>query len=405
MGRAERLSLYIGLTAITALAIDGVLPAMPMIEAAFPPSQLFTGAQIVTTFVLGMAIGELVIGPFSDAVGRRPAVFLGLMIFAIGTVVSATADTLPSVIIGLFIQGVGVAGPKIGTRAMVRDRYAGSDMAKVMSIIFTLLILVPMIAPTIGARVATVAGWRGVFWAYLALAVGLGTWTWARHPETLAIERRIPLEPRQLVRNIKMVARRLDVMPAVIATGFIFGAQLTYFAVAADIFSAAYGLPEMMPALFAVLATGTGAALLLNVRLVGRTGMEVLIFCGLLLLGVSGIALLTAAALTDGFPPMVALITLAWFGFFALGLLFGNLNAFAMRPLGDLAGLGSSIIASVSSLVAFVFASGVVSLTEGPVWAVAWAFILAALLSAGLISLAIPDESCKRLLHIIRIGR
>lgn len=405
MSRAERLALYVALTAITALAIDGVLPAMPMIEAAFPPSPPFSGAQIVTAFVLGMAIGELVIGPFSDAAGRRPAVIVGLAIFVFGTVVAATADSFSAVIIGRFFQGVGVAGPKIGTRAMIRDRYAGSDMAKVMSVIFTLLILVPMIAPAIGAAVAAFVGWRGIFWAYLTLAAGLGTWLWIRHPETLTLERRVPLQPRRLARNIKIVASRLDVMPVVIATGFVFGAQLTYFAVAADVFTVLYRLPEMMPALFAVLATGTGAALLLNVRLVGRTGMEVPILSGLLLLGASGVGLLTVAALTDGHPPLAALIGIAWFGFFALGLLFGNLNAFAMRPLGDLAGLGSSIIASVSSIVAFAFASAIELVAEGPVWAVAWAFILAALLSAVFMLVALPDGSRKRLFRIISSRR
>ncbi|MFT6457035.1 MFS transporter [Pseudophaeobacter arcticus] len=405
MSRAERLALYVALTAITALAIDGVLPAMPMIEAAFSPSPPFSGAQIITAFVLGMAIGELVIGPFSDAAGRRPAVIFGLAIFVFGTVVAATADTFSAVIIGRFFQGVGVAGPKIGTRAMIRDRYAGNDMAKVMSVIFTLLILVPMIAPAIGAAVAAFVGWRGVFWAYLVLAAGLGTWLWARHPETLTIERRVPLQLWRLTRNIKIVASRFDVMPVVIATGFVFGAQLTYFTVAADLFGVLYGLPELMPALFALLATGMGAALLLNVRLVGRTGMEVPIFSGLLLLGASGMGLLAAAALTDGHPPLAALIGLAWFGFFALGLLFGNLNAFAMRPLGDLAGLGSSIIASVSSIVAFVFASAIELMAEGPVRAVAWAFVLAALLSTVFVLLAIPDGSRKRLLRIIGIGR
>jgi DHA1 family bicyclomycin/chloramphenicol resistance-like MFS transporter len=401
MSRVERLALYIALTAITALAIDGVLPAMPMIEADLAPSPPFSSAQIITALVLGMAVGELVTGPLSDAAGRRPAVIAGLAIFVLGTILAATANSFETLIFGRFLQGVGVSGPKIGTRAMIRDRYAGSDMAKVMSVIFTLLILVPMIAPAIGAAVAAVTGWRGVFWAYLTLAAGLGAWLWARHPETLPVERRVPLQPRRLARNISGVVRRLDVMPVVIATGFTFGAQLTYFAVAADIFSEQYGLPTMMPALFAMLATGTGAALLLNVRFVGRIGMELPILVGLLLQGASGMGLLAVSALTDGHPPLAVLIGLAWFGFFALGLLFGNLNAFAMRPLGDLAGLGSSIIASVSSLVAFAFASAVEMVAEGPVWAVAWAFVLAALLSAVFILLAVPDVSRRRLLRTI----
>lgn len=390
MNRGERLALYVALTALTAFAIDGVLPAMPMIEAALPPAPPFSGAQVITVLVLGMAIGEILAGPLSDAVGRRPAVIAGLVIFAIGTILAATAETFAAVVLGRLLQGIGVAGPKIGTRAMIRDRYEGAEMAKVMSVIFTLLILVPMIAPAIGAAIAAATGWRGVFLAYLILAVGLGFWLWTRHPETLAIERRVPLHPRRLFGNIGSVLRRRDVMPVVIATGFVFGAQLLYFAVAAEIFGGLYGLPALMPALFALLATGTGAALLLNVRLVGRIGMEPLVLAGLVLMGGSGAALLLAAAFTGGHPPLAVLLALGWFGFFGLGLLFGNLNAFAMRPLGDLAGLGSSIIASVSSLVAFAFASLVERIAEGPVWVIATGFSLGALLSAGLILMAMP---------------
>ena len=301
---------------------------------------------------------------------------------------------------GRFLQGVGVAGPKIGTRAMIRDRYAGNDMAQVMSVIFTLLILVPMIAPAIGAVIAAASGWRGVFWAYLVLALVLGVWLAVRHPETLHPEKKIPLHVRRLVRNTCTVLGRADVTPVIIATGFIFGAQLTYFAVAADLFGTLYLQSARMPALFALLATGTGAALLLNVRFVRHTGMGPPILAGLALLGVSGATLMAAAAFTEGHPSLAVLLGLAWIGFFALGLLFGNLNALAMRPLGDLAGLSASIIAATSSLVAFVFATGVGALTTSPVWAVAVAFALSATLSAVLISVAIPARSWGRVLRL-----
>ncbi|MEY8099389.1 MFS transporter [Falsihalocynthiibacter sp. S25ZX9] len=313
MSRVERLSLYIALTALTAFAIDGVLPVMPIIESAFDAESSFSGAQIITAFVLGMAAGELLIGPISDAFGRRPAVISGLVVFVIGTVVAATAESFSAVIFGRFLQGIGVAGPKIGTRAMIRDRYEGADMARIMSVIFTLLILVPMIAPTLGALIAAAAGWRGVFWSYLMLAAGMGAWLWLRHPETLHFEKRVPLSPRRLWRNIRKMLFRIDVMPIVIATGFVFGAQLTYFAVAANLFGAVYGVSAMMPVFFALLATGTALALVFNVWLVGRTGMEVPIFAGLMVLGLSGTGLLIAAVICGGHPPLVFLLGLTWF--------------------------------------------------------------------------------------------
>ena len=382
MTTGERLALYVALTALTAFAIDGVLPAMPLMEAALPPATPLSGAQIVTAFVLGMSVGELVAGPVSDAVGRRPAVIGGLAILALGTVVAATADSFAAVVAGRLLQGIGVAGPKIGTRAMIRDRYEGAEMAKVLSVIFTLLILVPMVAPGVGAGIVAATGWRGVFWAYLALGGGLGAWLWLRHPETLPAGRRVPLRPGRLAANAGAVIRRRDVTPVVVATGFVFGAQLTYLAVAAELFGDVYALPSLMPALFALLATGTAAALLLNVRLVGRVGMEVPISAGLVLLAASGAGLLVAAAPGGGRPAIGVFIGLGWVGFFALGLLFGNLNALAMRPLGALAGLGSSIVASGSSVVAFAFATLVEAAAGGPVAAVAWAFSLSAALAA-----------------------
>lgn len=405
MKRTERFSLYFALTALTALAIDGVLPAMLKIEGDLGPVPPLSTAQIITVFIFGMAIGELVIGPVSDAVGRRPAVIAGLVVFAAGTVLAATADTFAAVVAGRLLQGVGVAGPKIGTRAMIRDQYAGSEMAQALSLIFTLLILVPMIAPTIGAVIAGTTGWRGVFWSYLVLAATLGMWLTLRHPETLPAERRVPLQSTRLVRNTWLVLKRRDVTLVVVATGFVFGAQLTYFAVAADLFGQLYGFPAAMPAFFALLATGTGAALLLNVRLVRRTGMEPLVLVGLLLLAVSGVGLLIAAMIAGGQPALGVLLGLAWLGFFALGLLFGNLNALAMRPLGDLAGLGSSIIASGSSLVAFAFASMLEASASNPVWALAFAFTLSAVCSVFLILLAIPAGSRRQFFRAFRVSR
>lgn len=393
MGRVERLALYVALTALTAFAIDGVLPTMPLIEGTFKAETSLTNAQIMTAFALGMALGELVIGPISDALGRRPAVIMGLAIFVLGTVIAATAASLATVILGRFLQGVGVAGPKIGTRAMIRDQYVGADMARILSVIFTLLVLVPMIAPAIGALIASLAGWRGVFWAYLVLAAVLAAWLWGRHPETLKVGKRVPLDARALWQNTRAMLGRNDVTPIVIATGFVFGAQLVYFTVAADIFGVIYGAQSFMPALFALLATGIGLALLLNVWLVGRTGMKPPIFASLLIMGVSGAGLLISALIWDARPPLALLLGLTWSGFFGLGLLFGNLNAVAMRPLGDLAGLGATIIASGSSFVAFVYATLLGLLVHDPVWALAWSFSISALLAACCILIAGPTKA------------
>ncbi len=389
MTRFERLALYITLTALTAFAIDALLPVVPLIEADVTNVAALSTAQVFTLFILGMAVGELVMGPLSDAIGRKPTVLVGLAVFTLGTVLAATASAMEWVIAGRLLQGIGVSGPKIGTRAMIRDQYAGTDMAKVMSAIFTLLIFVPMIAPAIGSVVAATFGWRGAFWAYLAHALIAGLWLWRRHPETHLPEHRIPLRFRTLKRNLGQVMTTTEVITVVIATGFVFGSHLTFIAVAAELFGTVYDSFALMPLLLGLLATGTASALLANMRFVGRTGMEMPILVGLGLIGLAGVTILLSLAGQDHPPALPVFRCSAWIGFFALGLLFGNLNALAMRPLGDMAGLGSSVIASGSSIVAFAFATLLIAVVDHPVVAIGSAFAATALLSAPLILIAI----------------
>ncbi|MEC8580999.1 MAG: MFS transporter [Pseudomonadota bacterium] len=395
MTRFERLALYITLTALTAFAIDALLPVVPLIESDVTNVTALSTAQVFTLFILGMAVGELVIGPLSDAIGRKPTVLVGLAVFTLGTVLAATASAMEWVIAGRLLQGIGVSGPKIGTRAMIRDQYAGTDMAKVMSAIFTLLIFVPMIAPAIGSVIAATFGWRGAFWTYLAHALIAGLWLWRRHPETHLPAHRIPLRIRTLKRNLGQVMTTTEVITVVIATGFVFGSHLTFIAVAAELFGTVYDSFALMPLLLGLLATGTAAALLANMRYVGRTGMEMPILVGLGLIGLAGVTILLSLAGQDHPPALPVFMCSAWIGFFALGLLFGNLNALAMRPLGDMAGLGSSVIASGSSIVAFAFATLLIAVVDHPVATIGSAFAATALLSAPLILIAIRTSRPK----------
>lgn len=146
----ERVVLYALLTALTAVSIDALLPALREIGTAFAPAPPLTARHVVSLFILGMACGELVLGPVSDAVGRKRALLAGLCVYAAGTLAALFASSLEGLILGRILQGVGVAGPKIATRAMIRDQFEGDAMARVMSLLFSLFILVPMVAPALG---------------------------------------------------------------------------------------------------------------------------------------------------------------------------------------------------------------------------------------------------------------
>jgi DHA1 family bicyclomycin/chloramphenicol resistance-like MFS transporter len=179
----------------------------------------------------------------------------------------------------------------------------------------------------------------------------------------------------------------------IIATGIVFGAQLLYLSTAADLFFDAYGIKETFPFYFAVLATGIGLASFLNAKLVQRFGMDAMARAAFMGLASVGLLMLLASILWGGLLPLVALMVFGFSAFFAIGVLFGNLNAMAMRSLGQVAGLGASLIASGSSLIATLFAIGIGSFYDGTTMNLAVGFFIAGVSSLILAELAVQGDA------------
>ncbi|MAS12003.1 MAG: Bcr/CflA family drug resistance efflux transporter [Nitratireductor sp.] len=352
----ERIALYASLTSLTALSIDAVLPALRIIETELHVEPPLSTQHIVSLFIFGMVFGELFLGPISDAIGRKKALVLGLGLYMAGTLVAMCATSVGMIVVGRILQGIGVAGPKIATRALIRDQFEGEAMARIMSFMFVLFILVPMLAPAMGQLVLALAGWRAIFMVYLALSVLLCIWLVARQPETLPPQNRIRFHPVTLLQNGARILRSRRVTLLIIATGLVFGAHLHYLSTAADIFFDVYGVSAMFPAYFAAFAAGIGLASIVNAQVVRRFGMQAMCEGALIGLVILGLGLLSLSLVYEGRPPFVAFMAMGFVNFFCIGILFGNLNAMAMQSLGHLAGLGASLIASGSSLVAVVFA-------------------------------------------------
>lgn len=391
----ERLFLYALLTSLTALSVDALLPGLRAIGAEFGEAPPLSTHHVISLFIFGMAFGELLLGPLSDAIGRKRALLSGLAIYLIGTMIAATANSLEAVILGRFLQGVGVSGPKIATRAMIRDQFSGDAMARVMSFMFTLFILVPMLAPALAQGLILVAGWRSVFVAYLVIAITLGLWLSIRHPETLPQARRIPLRPRLLARNARRILASKRVSLLIVVSGLIFGAQLLYLSTAADLFYDAYGVKELLPLYFAGLALGAGSASFTNARLVQRFGMMRMARAGFA--GLTGISflMLLGSYVCGGTLPLPALLALLFAAFFSIGIVFGNLNAMAMQTLGQVAGVGASLIASGSSLVSTLVAISFGALYDGTTTCLAIGFFSAAVCATVLAELAMRRDEAE----------
>lgn len=384
----EFIALFALMTSLTALSIDAMLPALPDMGRSLGASDTTVMQLVISMLIFGMVFGELIFGPLSDAVGRKKAIYAGLAVYSVGTLLAMTATSIEQLLLGRIIQGVGVSGPKIASRALIRDQYEGEAMARIMSFVMMIFILVPMLAPAYGQAVMLLAGWRAIFVSFLILAVVVALWFGLRQPETLPPERRIPLSVHTLAVASWRIVRHAKVMAYTVTAGLIFGAQVVYYSMAQAIFQDIYGTGERFPLYFALLALGTGLASLTNGKLVMRIGMHRLAIAALAgLLGFSTVLMAVAFA-SGGVPSFAVFMGLCFVMFFCVGILFGNINAMAMQSLGRIAGLGASLIASISSLVAVAESVIVGRFYDGTIIPLVAAFAVSAAAALVLVALA-----------------
>ncbi len=350
----EFVALMAMLTSLTALSIDALLPALSEIGQALGVQRANDNQLVISLLFLGMALGQVVYGPLSDSTGRKPAIYIGLGVFVLGCLLSLFATTFPLLLVGRVLQGLGAAGPRIVTMAMIRDQYEGRAMAQVMSFIMAVFILVPVIAPLFGQTILLVAHWRAIFGAYLALALIAALWFTLRQPETLAATRRMPFSPARIGRAIGQIFANPVASGYTLAAGLASGAFIGYLNSAQQIFQQQYGLGTLFPFYFATLALAIGSASFLNARLVMRFGMRLLSRTAVLaLVGLSLVFWVIAFGLA-GQPPLWSLMVYLLLSFFCIGILFGNLNALAMEPLGHMAGVGAAVVGSLSTFISLL---------------------------------------------------
>ncbi|MFC3122568.1 multidrug effflux MFS transporter [Agaribacter flavus] len=349
---AEFIVLMALMTALIALSIDAMLPALDVIGYDLKSASAQQNYLIVSLFFAGMAAGQLFFGPFADARGRRLTILLGLVIFILGTAICYFARSIEVLLLGRLIQAFGVSGPRIASMALIRDLYKGDAMARVMSFIMLVFILIPMLAPMIGQVVIQLFGWRHLFTLFALFGVITGIWFFARQGETLKRQDRQRFKWRQFGHSLIWLVKHPVVMGSTIGLGTIFGAFIGYLSASQTIFQHIYDTGSYFPVLFAVLAFSIGIASLVNSLLVMRLGMKKLAQWATTMCIVFSLFLLVCTIVYAGKPPLVLLLITLFIGFFFIGILFGNLNSMAMEPVGHIAGVGAAFIGSFSSIIA-----------------------------------------------------
>lgn len=371
------------LFSLVALSIDGMLPALPEIGRDLGVARPNDVQYVILSVFLGLGLGQVLFGPLSDRIGRKPAIYAGLGVFMAGCVVSIVAPTFEAMIAGRVLQGIGVAGPRIVTVALVRDQYAGRPMARIMSFAMAVFILVPAVAPALGLLVLKTAGWRAIFIGFFAIAAAALVWLLARQPETLPPARRRTLAPRALARSVREVLGTRASLGYTVAAGFAFSPFVAYLSCAPQMFEDGYGIRDLFVFWFAVLALVIGAASIVNGRLVMRFGMRRLSTIGAGAIALGSTAAWAGLAPFDGLFPFWLFMAYFLFVFVFVGLLFGNLNALAMEPLGHIAGVGSAVVASLATLISVPLGGVVGQMFDGTLYAQVGAF---AIFGAGMLA-------------------
>jgi len=377
----EFIALMALLTSLVALSIDAMLPALNQIGSDLNSQSPQQTYLVISLFFGGMALGQIFFGPFSDARGRRLTILVGLIIFIMGTFVCYFAQSIEVLLLGRVVQAVGVSGPRVASMAVIRDQYEGNAMARVMSFIGVIFILVPMIAPLVGQAVMQYFHWREIFTVFWMVAVISGAWFFLRQPETLTRANRKKFAWHHFAGSCLWLLNKRQVMGYSIAMGSIFGAFLAYLSGSQTIFQDIYDTGEWFPLVFAILAFAIGLASFFNGLMVLKWGMQTICDRALRFSMTFGIALTAITLYFDGVPPLWLFISTLFFGFFFMGMLFGNLNALAMLPVGHIAGLGAAFIGSFTSLLALTIAMIINRFLTTDLMPIAFGFLVFSVLS------------------------
>lgn len=350
---AEFVTLTALMIALTALAIDIMLVALPQIAEAYGVSEPNDRQLVVTAYLLGFAAGQPIHGPLSDRFGRKPVLAVGLVIYIIGSVGALFAPSFFLLLAARALQGFGAAAPRVVAIAVVRDRFAGRHMARVMSFVMMVFIIIPVLAPSIGDAILRVGTWPWIF-GFLCLAgiVALA-WVSLRLPETRHMEDRMPLSAAALGKAVATVTTNRLTLGYTVATGFMFGSLMSYIGSAQQIFVDAYDMRDLFPILFGAVASAIAAASLINARLVDRLGMRRVSHAALI--GYLAVSLALALAGFPELPPLFVLVLFLAASFFCFGLIAPNFNALAMEPMGHIAGMASSFIGFYTTAAGALF--------------------------------------------------
>ncbi|QDY99566.1 multidrug effflux MFS transporter [Nitratireductor mangrovi] len=384
--RWEFIAIAAALMALNALAIDVMLPGLQQIGASLGVEDENARQYVITAYITGFGLAQLVFGPVSDRFGRRLPLLIGLGVYVVAAFACVFAPGFGMLLLFRFIQGLGAASTRVISVSIVRDTFGGRAMAEVMSLVFMVFMIVPVVAPGVGQVVLLFFEWPAVFLFIGIVSLVFTVWTWLRLPETLKPEHRRAFTPASIVEGFKIVlSNRLSVCYTIAITGII-GALFGFINSAQQVYVGIYQVGTMFPVYFAAVAGLMALSSFLNSRLVGRFGMRRLAHSALV-----GFAVMTGAAFLlslAGPVPFWLFLTLFALAMMQFSWIVSNFNALALEELGHVAGTASSAQGFIQTLGGGVLGAIIGQAFDGTVTPLSGGYFAAALLGLAAVLVA-----------------
>ena len=347
-GKTEFVVLMAALMASNALAIDAMLPALPAIGDALGVLEANRRQVVITAYLLGFGTAQIVHGPLADRFGRKRLLVGSTAFFALFGVLAGLATSFTLLLAARAMQGVAAAGCRVLCIAIIRDRFHGSAMAQILSLVTIIFMVVPMLAPTLGQAVLTFASWRDIFAGLAGYGLMLAVWSGLRVPETLAREARRPLSITSIAAAaIETLTKRASIGNSAAAT-LIFGALFAYINSIQQIVADVFGRPGLLGLVFALVAVPMVGSAYVNSRFVMRLGSRRMLLTAVVMFTLVA-SVHFAVSLTFGETiwsfVLLQALTMACFGFVG-----ANAGALAMAPLGHVAGTASSVQGLITTI-------------------------------------------------------
>jgi DHA1 family bicyclomycin/chloramphenicol resistance-like MFS transporter len=347
-GQNEFVAIVAVLMAVESFALDIMLPALPNIGAAFRVADPNDRSLVLTLFLVGFGLPQIVFGPLSDHVGRRPPLLIGLAVYVAAALAAPLAGNFAMLLALRFVQGVAAAAIRVCVFSAVRDRFEGAAMSKVISLAMSILLLVPLLMPGVGQIILLAGPWQVIFVVMAALTAVLGGWAIFRLPETVASGNRRPLSFASVLDGFAVVIRNRTALGYGLSGTFLMGIVLALINTSQQIYVDIYGLGPLYPIAFAVMPAAAVAAFLLNSHLVAKFGMRRLAHGSMLLFFAGSVAWFAITLL--GTPPLWLYLTLVVLITPLVAFGFPNTGALSMEPLGNVAGTAASIFGATQTV-------------------------------------------------------